>query len=318
MTYSVGGTISASDINGWLSTVNTLWGVGSGNRGYGQTSTQAAVSTGATINAAHWSNLRSMINSIATHQGTSATNLVPSSFLTTGNTIYAHVSGSGNNAYDINTLVSTIDTNRLSAASDMSLTSNAYTLVKAASWASTTSVVFDVAFGSEDAARYFFNTGGQIRVRLVPTSTLLGSSAAQDIDWRDVVNNKVGTFTLSAGTTVRSGSAGAVANGGAGAQGFYGLNATNTTIYNGTNIGGTGYTVNDVLIQAAVRNVVGTNGGNGNTVRVTVQLNDDHTNVNYDSVSAGMSVAVDYYKAGTTVWSTATAAPTITTVTAWS
>jgi hypothetical protein len=318
MAYSVGGTIQAADINAWLNTINNVYGVGSADRGYGQTSLQSAVSAGNTISSAHWTNLRTMISRCATHQGTNASTLVTANLLEPADTIYAHVNGTAPNNLNIANIVSDVDTNRLTGSAGMALVSGAHVLTKNAAWTTVTECKIDVAFTNEDHARYFFNTGGEIRVRLTATGTLAASGAAQDVDWRDVIGTKVGTFTLRATGTTRSGTSGAIANGGKGSQGFYGLNGTQTTIYNGSNIGGAGYTTNDVLISAQVLNVVGTNGGNGNTIRFTVRLQDDHTNVNYDSVSSGMTVNIDHYKVGTTNLPLAIAAPTISTNSTWS
>lgn len=317
MTYQVGGTIQASDINSWLTTMNSVYGVGNGDRGYGQSTLQSNVSVGNTITAAHWTNLRTTISRCATHQGTTATDLVPTNVLDPGDTVYAHVSGSAPNNFNFGSMVTAVDTNRLNAVSNMSLTAAASSLTKAASWTAATSCTVDCVFTDENHARYFFNTGGEIRVRLVATGTLSSSNAAQDIDWRDIITNKVGTFTIKARSSSRSGSAGTINNGGGGSQGFYGLNTTSTTIYNGGNIGGGAYTANDVFIKANVRNVVGTNGGNGNTIRFQIDLSDDHSNAFYDQVSSGMQVVFDYYKVGTANLPVAIAGPTFSTVTAW-
>jgi hypothetical protein len=318
MAYSVGGLIQASDINAWLNTINTVYGTGSGDRGYGQSSLQAAVAAGNTITSSHWTSLRTMMTRCATHQGTTQTNLVPEANLGSGQTVRAHISGSAPNNFDIADLVAAIDTNRLTGSAAMSLTSGAHTLTRGSAWTTTINCNLDVVFSNEDHARYFFNTGGEIRVRLTATSTLASSSASQDVDWRDVITNKVGTVTLRGRATTRSGSAGTIQSGGGGTQGFYGLNGTQTLIYNGNNIGGTGYTTNDVLVSARVLNVAGTNGGNGNTIRFTIQLNDDHTNANYDSVAAGMTANIDFLKVGTTNLPVAISNPTFATNTTWS
>lgn len=317
MTYSVGSVITASDLNAWLATVNSVWGTGSGNAGYGQPSLLSSVNAGGTVNASHWSSLRAMILASANHQGTSATSLVPTGPLQANNTIFAHVSGTGNNAYDIGNLVSAIYTNRLSSTG-MALLSNLYTLTKGASWTSSTTMSFDVTFVTENAARYFFNTGGQIRLRLVSTGTILASVEQQDVDWRDIISNKVGTLIVGAISTERTGSAGIIQNGGGSAQGFYGLNGVPTTIYNGTDIGSGLYSASDVMVSASVLGVAGTNGGNGTTIRFTVLMNDDHTNVTYDMVSDGIQLVVDCYKAGTTNLPTGILTPSFTTFSAWS
>ena len=78
MTYISGGLIQATDYNGFASTtaganVDSVWGAGSGDRGYGQSTTLGTVAAGATVTATQWASLNSRISSMASHQGTSIT-----------------------------------------------------------------------------------------------------------------------------------------------------------------------------------------------------------------------------------------------------
>lgn len=73
MAYQSGDIILDDHYNGFRNTVNNVWGTGSGDRGYGQTSVVAAVAAGATITATQWSTLLSRISSAASHQGTALT-----------------------------------------------------------------------------------------------------------------------------------------------------------------------------------------------------------------------------------------------------
>jgi hypothetical protein len=78
MTYSVGGLIQATDYNGFASTttggnVNVLWGTGTSDAGYGQSTTLATVSASGTVTATQWASLVNRISSIASHQGTTIT-----------------------------------------------------------------------------------------------------------------------------------------------------------------------------------------------------------------------------------------------------
>ena len=145
----------------------------------------------------------------------------------------------------------------------------------------------DVHFSSEDEARYFFNSGGQMRVDLShPAGT------AQDNDWSTSLGTRLGqvrmtyTATTSTGTSALSS-----------ALGFYDLTGAYQTIIDGTDIGTGAYTTNDVLIEAKVLSVVGTNGGNGTTVRVRITLTDQHINAFADSVSGGTLASFSVLKA---------------------
>lgn len=316
MTYSVGGTIQAADINSWLTTVNNIHGVGNGDRGYGQTtSSQPPVLVGTTITGTQWGNLWNMIVACATHQGTSTSSLVPATALYTGNVIYSHIDGAAPHNFNFSSVISAIDANRLAAfAGVMNLLTNAVVVTKSAAWNTTTTTIVDVTFTSETAARYFFNTGGEIRLHLSATGALASSVTSQDADWKDIIYNKVGYISLKARATLQTaGTAGTVSN-----SGFYDLTTTPTLIFDGTNIGGVSYTTNDVLITCAVLNVAGVNGGNGNTIRFTITAKDDHTNINYDTVSAGLTVSFDTYKVGTGNFFTPIETPVYNIIQPWS
>jgi hypothetical protein len=51
MSYSSGGLIEATDYNGFAASVNALWGTGTGQRGYGQSTTLSTVAATNTVNA---------------------------------------------------------------------------------------------------------------------------------------------------------------------------------------------------------------------------------------------------------------------------
>lgn len=289
MAYQKGDLITAATFNTFRNTVANVFGTGSGDRGYGQTPYVGSISTGATIAGTHWSALRDMINVCATHQGTSVTNLPPTTVFDAGDIITAHeTSAPSSNAYDIDSYVSAIDTNRLNRnIANMTASAVAHTVTRSASWSSSISAIVDVTFASEDAARYFFNTGGEIRLRIVHTPT----GTSQDSDWNSNAA-KVGQVQFKAHATSSTGSSGLSS-----ALGFYELTGTNQIILNGSSIGSGAYASNDIIFYAQRLNYVGSNGGNGNGIRFTVVLQDDHTNAFYDLVSAGTALQFEYLRA---------------------
>lgn len=311
MAYQRGDLISATDFNTFLTTVNNVYGIGSGNRGYGQTAiSQAAVTTGATITSAHWTALRNMVNTCATHQGTATTLLPGTAPLAQGQTITAHESSApSNNAFDLNTVVAAIDTNRLTAsAGNMTLTAGALVATRSSAWGAGSGAgsglrwIIDSVWVSENTARYFFNSGGSIRF----TTSHPNTSTTQNTNWNSILSSVVGTITFGATATSRSGSGGTPA----GSIGFYNLTDIDQTIYDGTNIGGGAYTANDVIVAARRLNFAGVNGGNGNGVRITITLQDQYSGA-VDSVAGGTNVTFDVYRA---TFLSGIAAPTISMV----
>jgi hypothetical protein len=100
MTYSVGGLIQATDYNTFVATgannINTIWGTGSGDKGWGQTSI-GQVSAGGTVTATQWATL--VANLATAGQQTSST-LTSRTQPVAGNTITILA----NVATDINTI----------------------------------------------------------------------------------------------------------------------------------------------------------------------------------------------------------------------
>jgi hypothetical protein len=313
MAYRKGDVIAAADLNGFLASVRDIYGVGTGNRGYGQTTvTQSNVVVGANVAASHWTNLRSMIAVCATHQGTSITNLPPSGSFAAGQTIFAHEQAApSSNTYDLDSYIAAIDTNRLTAdAASMTLSTSSFTLTRSGAWSTAITGVFDVDFGSENAARYFFNSGGELRIRLVHPS----GGTTKDADWRTLLSNAIGTMTLKAGSFSISGTASAAVSN----VGFYSLgSSTPTTVLNGQNLGTGAYSMNDVTVTAKVLNRANVNGGNGTGIRFTVVLDDAYTNaeVAETGLLSGTALHVDVLRA---TYLSSIGMPTFTTVTSFS
>jgi hypothetical protein len=109
MAYTSGDTILDNHYNDFATSVNAVWGSGSGDSGYGQTNTVSSVSAGTTITASQWTTLLARISSAASHQSSSITSISSPS---AGDTISAYAALSGN--------ISTITTNRLNVRWDLS------------------------------------------------------------------------------------------------------------------------------------------------------------------------------------------------------
>lgn len=164
MAYSQGGLIEASDYNGFnggssganvSGQINTVWGIGNGNAGYGQT-TGANVAVGNTVTATEWATLINNLNNARKHQaGGSYTNLT------------APVAG--NKVDYISTLSSRLTdayTNRLNFNSTRGTTITGSDDITSYSVGATTALnrnrTATITFSSTDKARYFFNAGGAL------------------------------------------------------------------------------------------------------------------------------------------------------------
>ncbi len=192
MTYSVGGLIEATDYNGFVSTtvganVNATWGSGTTSAGYGQ-SALATVSGGGTVTAAQWASLVNTIASMANHQGTTITARTAP---TAGNLIQVLSA--------VNTDIASCYTNRGNAAAIGSQytgwtgTNSKTAATSGASW----SITFTntVTFASANAARYFFNAGGLIKLDVSKTAT----GQTGDPEWNDLANTLCGDIFFTGG-----------------------------------------------------------------------------------------------------------------------
>jgi hypothetical protein len=196
MTYSVGGLIQATDYNGFADTtaganVNIIWGTGSSDAGYGQSTTLATVSAGGTVTATQWAGLVNRISSIASHQGTSITARTAP---VAGNVI-AVLSA-------VNTDLTNCYNNRgNAAASGTQFTAWTGTSSKTSATGSgttpwTITFTHTITWASANAARYFFNAGGRIKWETSKTA----DSTAADTEWNDLANTLVGDIYITGGT----------------------------------------------------------------------------------------------------------------------
>lgn len=182
VTGSANGTATHSVAN-----VNSVWGTGSGDKGYGQTSTIASVSAGATITATQWNNFLGRIETLAAHQGSTVTDYTS---LTTGDTIEAYTT--------VSTDLSTVYNNRFNcAAVGTAITGSSSTT---ATWTTSVNTTQQLAFSSADTLRYFFNAGGTVRLSFSRSG---GTSNDKNTEWTDLCS-RAGTvwFSGSASHTV--------------------------------------------------------------------------------------------------------------------
>lgn len=283
MSYAQNGLIEATDFNALVGgnpvtssgKLNTVWATGGTNTGYGQTA-EANVAVGDTVAATSWANLINKTSNAASHQGSSITS------------ISAPVSG-GTVTYlsAIPTNLTTIYTGRLNAATQGATTSN--TATYGSTWAAGLTFTHTVTFASGDAARYFFNAGGQLKVTCShPTGTGI------NLLFNNLASN-VGTVTMSSPTSGAVTIAGTSYNGitkvGGGGNaptvstnsGYYAMTTSNTTVFTQTaSTGPSGYLSTYISVIAKSNGTQGSNGDAGSTITIYTI---------WDEVPDGMTVA---------------------------
>jgi hypothetical protein len=260
MTYAQNSLIEASDFNNLIgnnpgntvNVLNTTWAIGNVDAGYGQTAV-SNVAIGNTVGNAEWDSLINNTRTAAAHQGSTITSVTAPS---TGNTI-AYISAVTNN-------LTTIYNNRLNAVAQGTTTSN--TITNGGTWNNNLVFTQTAYFSNGDAARYFFNAGGQLVITCSqPTGT------AVDNIFHGLAAN-IGNVTLSAPTsgtiTIASNSFTGIKKVGGGGQspsilfnnGYYALTTSNANVF--TQIDGVDSTYNASYINIQVKSN-GTQGSHG-------------------------------------------------------
>lgn len=264
MTYSSGGLIQATDYNGFASTtsganVNDIWATGATDKGYGQTAL-STVSAAGVVTATQWASLVNTISSMASHTGTTITARTAP---TAGQTIGILAA--------LNTDLTNITTNRGNAAAS-GTTSSTFSGTTSKTTATpgspqpydpwTITFTHTVTFASANAARYFFNAGGLIRLDMSKTST----GTTKDDDWN--------AFAASVGTLYLSGRVNSAAQTIAGTSytGFTRVGGSGSPTVNATTTGW--YTLSAGAAATTMFNIQGAlYPYTGNFIRVTMAKN---------------------------------------------
>jgi hypothetical protein len=197
MTYTSGGLIQATDYNGFVSTtsganVNNVWGAGSGDSGWGQTALSTVAATN-TITATQWASLVNTLTNMGAHTGTTIT---ARSAPTAGQTISILAA--------LNTDLTNITANRQNAVANGSQftgwtgTNSKTAGTSGSPW--TITFTNTVTWASADAARYFFNAGGRIKIDVSKTATGLTG----DPEWNDLANTLCGDIFITGGSATQT------------------------------------------------------------------------------------------------------------------
>ena len=283
MTYAQYGTIQATDFNALAGgnpttssgTLNAVWATGGTTAGYGQTAL-ANVAVGDTVAASQWATLVGNTASAASHQGTAITSV---SVPVTGGTI-TYLSA-------IPTNLTTIYNSRLNASSQGSTTSN--TITTSTTWSSLATFTHTATFANGDAARYFFNSGGQLAI----TCSHPGSTGI-DLLFNNLCSN-VGTVVMSSPSS-GSISVSAVSYngitkiGGGGTaptistnSGYFAMTTSNANVFTQlASTGPSGYLSTFIRIIAKSNGTQGVNGDTGNVITLFTL---------FDEVPDGLTVA---------------------------
>jgi hypothetical protein len=312
MTYSVGGLIQAVDYNTFapggaspdsnVANINTIWGAGTLDKGWGQSTTLSTVAAAGTVTATQWANMFTRFTSIANQTNTTVTAIANP---VTGDLIAVK--------NDFSTNLSSCFANRNNAAGVGSTITAGGVATFSTAWKVALTSTHTITFASADAARYFFNAGGRITWAGARTG---GTVSSKNTSWTDLlaacgtINTTTGTSTQTIAATSYTGT---TKTGGSGSPttllsttGFYDLTTSNQEVFK--QFGSTYlYTTNFVSINILANAAA----GSATTVTITVRFDDSHVLSTDENVDGTLTSTVTLVQPSTTYLTSTWGTPTI-------
>jgi hypothetical protein len=266
MAIGSGNSILAADYNAIQTIVANVLGTGSGQSGYGQAVSSSQVAAGNNITASQMQNLKSDLDKISYKQ-TNAASTAPSV------SVGGQMTATDWSSYS--SQATTLQTNKFTLSSAQA-TETVGVNPTFTSWNGTRTHAVTVAFGSADAARYFFNSGSQIRI--VPSQSGFSSSVSKGGRWSAIFSTVTFNYTNWAAMT-----------------------GTNQQIHIATDTGTYSGNIFRILARADTTNLY-----------LTMSFEDDGLTGNIDeNVDGTTTSTVSHYRA--TGVNVSVAAPTVTT-----
>ena len=188
---ALAGDIQALDYNTIRGNIIEVMGTGLGSYGYGQSTVSSAVTTGNTITASQWSGLRyDVINALIHQTGTTPAIVL----ITSGDVIDDQAEDP---VVNYNSLTNLARSNRFDLAPSQSVSSAIATKTYLSSWQNTATLEFTATFANANEARYFFNSGGSLKVTTTRTD---GQLLQQNESWTQLLT-EAGTQAFRASTS---------------------------------------------------------------------------------------------------------------------
>lgn len=219
---AVGDIITAARYNILQGRIANVMGQGSGDSGYGQVLNSSPVNVGNLITAEVLNNIFDDMLNARVHQ----TGSVPTTLerVNIGDLIAEDVStdpdGNLKGFADYEDLVSFVENDRFLLDGSQSTESAGRTSTRTSQWNGVIVHEVRVNFGNADNARYFFNSGGELRL----TANLSGGAGAKTTDWSNMLS-AMGTIKFNYTETTATGT------GSTSSIGFYELSSSYQTVF---------------------------------------------------------------------------------------
>ena len=200
MAAGVGSKVESQDYNQIQTIINNVFGVGSGDSGYGQLVTSSQVAQHALVSVTQWNSLRNDMLKARQHQ---------SGVDESGNlglpTLDIQLTDADRAAYlSMATLIN--DNRNITPPSGESSFVTLITANRLSGWTSTVNHTLTIEFGSADNLRWFFNSGGNFQFSSSLTNyQTSGDSALVNSSWETLLRT-MGIIKLSNFSTTNTGS----------------------------------------------------------------------------------------------------------------
>ena len=257
--------------------INSIWGVGNGDKGYGQSTTLSSVSAGTTVSATQWSTMISRLNSILNHvrgSGSGLTSPTAGDTITYLNNLNGNITTAYNDRLNFNSTRGTPSTTNYDATWNVG-SPTTFTQVRT------------VTFASGDHARYFFNAGGRIGIGIsIPAG---GGDNSKETAWTSLTNG-LGTLNFDQSSSSRTGSGQTLSVDGS-SIGYHDLTTSDQTLIRLTATTSP-YTANYFEVLVKSNGVQGSNADKGSVITFTIIYYDNEGDSFDDAVNMTMRAAV--------------------------
>jgi hypothetical protein len=257
MAAGTGLIIENADYNQIRTKIINVMGAGFGQSGYGQTLLSSPVATGNNITKAQWDALRFDILNARIHQDGATPTITQA---VQGQPI-RYGAGHPNNQYDLQADIAV--SNKFNIGDGQFIVDSGTSVTRTADWLNSLSTTCQIDFSSPERARWFFNSGGKIRISASRTG---GTPSPQNASWSSLL--------ASAGIRSLGGNNPGV--------NFYNLTNVDQTFYTATSSGS--YSSNSYTINVRSNVANNTNGG-ATQIIITVSLIDAYSYTGLGSTS---------------------------------
>jgi hypothetical protein len=277
---TTGSNITAAGYVTIQNKAESLLGPGAATRGYNQTVISSDVFTGNQITRAQWDLLKTDIVNILYHQ----TGELPNIVTVNSGDVIEYGAGHANTNYD--TLLETAAANRFQVAASQSVVASKGAATYTSAWNSSAQFTLTVTFSTADQGRYFFNSGGKIRLNTVISG---GTGNSQHNAWVNFLNS-VGIRSFGADTDP--------------SVNYYTMTNSFQTYYQ--NSLSTPYSANNYRLEART-NVANNSTGTATILTLRVTLTDAYVPQGAapapsDQVDGTMTISVEELKAAGTLF----------------